>query len=94
MVLARWQATIVDEQGNAQGGASIEVRREVVGLPLVSVYSDRAGVTPLGNPFTVGTDGFAAFMSLAVPTRSPRRKGRFRGPGAMCRSGSRRKWTR
>lgn len=61
MALARWQTTIVDEAGNIQNGASITVRREVGGSPLASIYSDRDGATPLGNPFTATTEGFAAF---------------------------------
>jgi hypothetical protein len=61
MVLARWQATIVDEEGNVQDGAAVTVRREAVGSPLASLFSDRAGVTPTGNPVTADVDGFASF---------------------------------
>jgi hypothetical protein len=60
-MLARWQNTIVDDAGNVQGSASIEVRAETGGQPLVSIYSDRDGLTPLGNPFTADSEGFAAF---------------------------------
>ena len=61
MVLARWQATIVDEAGDVQDAATVEVRREATGSPLALLYSDRAGATPIANPLTVGADGFAAF---------------------------------
>ena len=61
MSLARWQATIVDDQGNVLPSASVTVRREVAGSPLATIYSDRDGTTSPGNPFTADTDGFAAF---------------------------------
>lgn len=61
MVLARWQATVTDEAGNILPGAQVEVRREVTGAPLATLYSDRAGTTPMGNPFSVDPEGFAAF---------------------------------
>src|SRR5689334_4990818 len=61
MVLARWQATIVDQQGNILPGAQVTVRREASGAPLAVLFSDRAGATPLGNPFAADTEGFAAF---------------------------------
>jgi hypothetical protein len=62
MPFARWQRTIVDEAGNIIPAPFIEVRREIAGAPLATLYSDRAGGSPLGNPFQVMTgDGFAAF---------------------------------
>jgi hypothetical protein len=61
MALARYQFTVVDDQGNVLPNASVEVRREAIGLPIASLYEDRDGVTPLGNPFNAGADGFAAF---------------------------------
>lgn len=61
MVLARWQATIQDEEGNVLPGASVEVRRESTGAPLAVLYSDRDGLTLKGNPFDADLDGFAAF---------------------------------
>jgi hypothetical protein len=77
MTLARWQTTIVDEAGNVQSGASIEVRREVAGAPLAVLYSDREGATPLGNPFTTGSDGFAAFHVAGGAYRVTAAKGGF-----------------
>lgn len=61
MPLARWQATIVDSAGNIIPSPWVEVRREVAGAPLASLFSDRAGATPISNPFQAGVDGFAAF---------------------------------
>jgi hypothetical protein len=61
MALGRWQATIVDEAGNVLPGAQVTVRREVAGAPFALVYSDRDGVTPIGNPFAADGEGFAAF---------------------------------
>lgn len=61
MVLARWQGTIVDEAGNVQDGATVTVRREAAGSPLATLFSDRAGATPTGNPVTADGDGYAAF---------------------------------
>lgn len=62
MALGRWQATIVDEAGNILPGAEVTVRREVGGAPLASIFSDRDGSVPLGNPFTAdASTAFAAF---------------------------------
>lgn len=36
----------------ASGNVAIEVRSEISGQPLVGVYADPDGLTPLGNPFT------------------------------------------
>lgn len=80
MVLARWQRTIVDEAGNVLPSAQIEVRREASGAPLASIYSDRDGTTPLGNPFTAnidGIDGFAAFHAPGGAYRITATSGEF-----------------
>src|SRR5262245_32025138 len=60
MVLARWQRTITDNSGNVLPSASVQVNNEVGG-GLASLFSDRAGATPIGNPFTADSTGFAAF---------------------------------
>lgn len=60
-MLARWQATITDEEGNVLPAATITVRREVSGAPLASLFSDRDGAVSIGNPFAADSDGFAAF---------------------------------
>lgn len=77
MVLARWQATIVDDAGNIQTGASIEVRSEAAGAPLATIYSDRDGLTPLGNPFLSDSEGFAAFHVPGGAYRITATKGSF-----------------
>lgn len=69
MALARWQQTIVDDAGNVQPLASVEVRRDVPGQPLVSLYSDRDGATPISNPFTADAEGFAAFHTPGGPLK-------------------------
>jgi hypothetical protein len=61
---ACWQATIVDQEGSIRPGASVEVRSESTGN-IATIFSDRAGVVPLANPFTVGSDGLARFFVSA-----------------------------
>lgn len=58
--LARWQRPITDGAGNIMPGASVEVRNEEGG-GLAAIFTDRAGLMPRVNPFTVGSDGLAAF---------------------------------
>jgi hypothetical protein len=77
MPLARWQATIVDDAGNIQTAASIEVRGETPGSPLASIFSDRDGLTPLGNPFLSDGEGFAAFHVAGGAYRITATKGAF-----------------
>jgi hypothetical protein len=62
MALARWQAPIQDAAGNVVPGATIEVRDEESGL-LATLFSDRAGTVPLGNPFNADANGFAGFFA-------------------------------
>lgn len=58
---ARKNIVVQDNRGNVVPGASIEVRKEIAGLPLASIYSDRSGSTPMDNPFLADADGFAYF---------------------------------
>lgn len=60
--LARWQATIVDEAGNIQPGASVEVRLESTGN-LAVLYSDSAGASGVLNPRTADADGYVFFYT-------------------------------
>lgn len=76
MPLAAWQATIVDESGNVQAGASIEVRRESTGT-LAAIYADRDGNTPLSNPFFADSSGFARFHVSGGAFRITATKGSF-----------------
>lgn len=58
--LAGHQFTVVDGAGNVVPSASVEVRSEATGN-LVQLYSDRAGASPIGNPFSADANGFARF---------------------------------
>lgn len=58
---ARKQFTVTDALGNVLPGATVEVRAETGGSPLASLYSDRAGSTPMTNPTTADGDGFVFF---------------------------------
>lgn len=60
MALARYELTAQDEAGNVIPSASVEVRRERDGA-IVSLYSDRLGATPVGNPVTTDSDGQVGF---------------------------------
>lgn len=57
---ARYQSFAQDALGNAIISPTVEVRRESDGT-IVPLYSDRTGVTPVGNPFVGGGDGLIAF---------------------------------
>lgn len=61
MVLARWQTTVQDDEGNILENAQVTVRREITGSPLASLFSDRAGLTPIGNPVSSDADGYVGF---------------------------------
>lgn len=76
MALAAWQATIVDESGNVQQNAQIEVRREATGA-LAAIYADRDGSTPLDNPFTVDEGGFARFYAAGGAVKITATQGEF-----------------
>lgn len=60
MVLAVFQRTIADEDGDTIGGATVEVRREDNGA-LTPLFSDRNGTGGASNPFIADADGFAQF---------------------------------
>jgi hypothetical protein len=77
MVLACWQTNIVDELGNLVGGATVQVNSEAAGAPLASLFSDRAGAVPLGNPFTATAAGFAQFFVLSGEYKITITKGAF-----------------
>jgi hypothetical protein len=77
MVLAVCNLQVLDTEGNAQGSASIEVRREEGGAPLVTVYSDREGTIAKGNPFTADGDGHFAFYVAGGAYRITATKGLF-----------------
>jgi hypothetical protein len=60
MALARCPLVIQDELGNLVNGASVEVRRESDN-GLQPIFSDRAGLSSLGNPFTAADGADAGF---------------------------------
>lgn len=61
MPLARFQRTVVDEAGNILDGATVTVTDETTGQ-LASLFSDRNGLNPIGNPIFSDLNGFAAFF--------------------------------
>jgi hypothetical protein len=64
MAIPNWQRTIVTESGAIVPNAEIKVVVEATGLD-ADIFSDRAGTTPLSNPFFTGSDGFAEFYAQA-----------------------------
>lgn len=65
MTVARYNLTAVDSAGNILPGASVEVRSEGPGTPLASLFTDRAGLTPAGNPLTADGTGDGGFYCAA-----------------------------
>jgi len=60
MVYARWQGTITDGAGAVIPYASVSVISETTGA-YATLYSDRAGATPISNPTNADIDGFVGF---------------------------------
>lgn len=58
--LARFQAMALDDAGNVLTLPTVEVRLESTSA-LASLFSDRAGASAIGNPFTGAADGLIAF---------------------------------
>ena len=54
-----WQATIVDDEGNVQPFASVEVRNQDGAL--VSLFDAETGGSAISNPFDADGEGFAQF---------------------------------
>lgn len=75
MALAKWERTITDKQGNVMPRAWIDVRIEtgsvidVTGMPRASLFTDRDGLVPLGNPFQADADGNAIFYAAGAAHR-------------------------
>lgn len=64
MALAVFNGVAQNRQGALMPGASVEVRIDGVGVgPVVPLYSDRAGTTPLGNPFITPNGKFSFYAS-------------------------------
>jgi len=77
MTLAVWQATIADNAGNAQGGASVEVRLEEAGSPLANIFTDREGQTGAANPIAADASGFVRFYAAGGAYKITATKGSF-----------------
>lgn len=64
-MLIRWQKTIVDQRGNVQPGAVLNIRRES-DQALVAVYRDRGGADPYPTgSVTADENGYAYFYAPA-----------------------------
>ncbi|WBL75592.1 hypothetical protein I3J27_21400 [Bradyrhizobium xenonodulans] len=87
MTLARFDRTVTDNFGNVVSGASVTVRADIPGQPLVSLYSDRAGTTPLGNPVVTDANGdfgfyvAGGFYQIAVTHGADTKTQRYVGIG-------------
>lgn len=75
-MLSVWQATIVDESGNVQSGASVQVLLETTGAP-AAVFSDRNGTLPTTNPLTTDTHGLVRFYAAGGSYRIDATRGAF-----------------
>lgn len=75
-MLAAWQATIVDEAGNTQAAASVEVLVEQTGAT-AALFSDRDGLIPILNPVTADSDGFVRFYAAGGAYRVNATRGSF-----------------
>lgn len=62
MALPIFQRTVTNDSGDVINGAEVTVVGELTGLDAV-LFSDRAGATPLTNPFFTGPDGLAQFYA-------------------------------
>ena len=54
-----WQATIVDDEGNVQPFASVEVRNQDGAI--INLFDAETGGNQISNPFDADNDGFARF---------------------------------
>lgn len=61
MALARYEGTAVDTAGNVIPNATVEVRRDQPGRPVVPLFSDRDGLVAIGNPIQTNAEGQFAF---------------------------------
>lgn len=66
MALAALTRTVQDALGNAVSGRTLEIRAEIGGAPLVSLYSDRTGATPIGNPYVLPTAMWTVYLAEGV----------------------------
>lgn len=59
-----WQGSIVNENGDTQANAQVEIRVASSGA-LATLYEDRDGTTPKANPFQADVNGYAFAYMLA-----------------------------
>jgi hypothetical protein len=61
MALARYESVAVNLAGDVIPNATVEVRRDEPGRPIVPLFSDRDGTVALGNPITADSEGKFGF---------------------------------
>ena len=61
MALARYESVAVNLAGDVIPNATVEVRRDQPGRPVVPLFSDRDGAVALGNPITADSEGKFGF---------------------------------
>jgi hypothetical protein len=61
MALARYEGVAVNLAGDVIPNATVEVRRDQPGRPVVPLWADRNGTVPLGNPITTDAEGKFGF---------------------------------
>jgi hypothetical protein len=77
MTLSVWQRTIVNDSGDVLGSATVTVRRESDNA-LATLYDNPAGSgSPLSNPLTADSAGFAQFYVIAGVYRITAASGSF-----------------
>lgn len=64
MALARYEGVAQDRAGNVIPFATIEVRKDQPGRPVVPLFSDRNGTVGIGNPITANELGQFGFHVL------------------------------
>lgn len=65
MALVRHSFTVQNGAGDVAAQVLLEVRREEYGLPLASLYRDREGTIPLGNPVLLSQDEAGLYFHAA-----------------------------
>jgi len=61
MALARYESVAVNTAGDVIPNATVEVRRDQPGRPVVPLWADREGTVALGNPITADSEGKFGF---------------------------------
>jgi hypothetical protein len=61
MALARYESVATNTSGDVVPNATVEVRRDQPGRPVVPLWADREGTVALGNPITADGEGKFGF---------------------------------